>query len=83
MVTLPVFLQATWLCILLLVCAVFGHPAITNGRDTATPNSFSLNVVRNPAFTRNGPHAYAKALHKFGAELPDDFPDVQIKGSGK
>ena len=82
MATLPVFLQATWLCIMLLVCAALCHPATAAARDTA-PNSFSLDVVRNPSFTRNGPRAYAKALQKFGGELPGDFPDVQIKGSGK
>ena len=82
MAILPIFLQAFWLCITLFVSLAASHPAAAGTRATAR-RSFSLDAVRNPAFARNGPHAYSKALNKYGADLPDDFFDAtQIKGAG-
>lgn len=44
--------------------------------------SVSLNLDYNPDFAPNGPLAYARALRKWGAEVPGELTDVLVKMQG-
>jgi hypothetical protein len=63
------FLLITFL--LFLIAATNGHAVPHHEHNgNIARRSITLNLERNPNYTPNGPAAYARALRKWGADVP-------------
>lgn len=53
-------------------------------KNPLTRRSITLDLQRNPDYTPNGPAAYARALRKWGAEVPGELVDslAVMRGDG-
>lgn len=55
-----------------------------DGKQNIARRSVTVDLQRNPNYAPNGPTAYARALKKWGAEVPGDLADVLavMRGDG-
>lgn len=63
------------------------QPKLDQDHRNGNAMTMSVELVRNPKFDgrRNGPAAYARALAKWGLEVPRELREVlgQVKGAGE
>ena len=66
---------------------VLPQPKLDSNHRNSNSMTISVELVRNPKFDgrRNGPAAYARALAKWGLEVPRELREVlgQAKGAGE
>lgn len=78
-------MQAIWLCILLFLSLVHGHPTASGvfgvgNNKRGNVGSFAVAANRNPNVQHSGPRAKLRALAKYGQPIPDSLADI---ASGK
>ena len=82
-------LQAIWLCMLLFLTVVHGHPTSPAPFDLSSikrdnAGSFAIDANRNPNVQRSGPRAKLRALAKYGLPISDALVHIaSSKGASK
>lgn len=61
------------------------HNHVNVDGNSIARRSVSIDLTRNPDYVPNGPAAYARALKKWGAEVPSELVNslAVMKGNGK